>query len=241
MHKVLFVTGASSDFGIRFMERNAANYETIIAHYCNHAERLQKLQEQYGNKIILKQANLCDAEAVHRMMQELSESGLMPDHILHLAAKKLEYQRFSKRSAADFEEELQCSVLSLVEILRTVLPAMARKKSGKVVVMLSACVCAKPPKFMSTYTVSKYALLGTVLALAEEYAEKGICINAVSPEMTDTAFLSEISPIIVEMNRNNNVMKRNLCVDDVVPTLEYLFSAASDKVTGQNLFITGVK
>lgn len=131
MHKVLFVTGASSDFGIRFMERNAANYETIIAHYCNHAERLQKLQEQYGNKIILKQANLCDAEAVHRMMQELSESGLMPDHILHLAAKKLEYQRFSKRSAADFEEELQCSVLSLVEILRTVLPAMARKNPGK--------------------------------------------------------------------------------------------------------------
>ena len=175
------------------------------------------------------------------MMQELSESGLMPDHILHLAAKKLEYQRFSKRSAADFEEELQCSVLSLVEILRTVLPAMARKKFGKVVVMLSACVCAKPPKFMSTYTVSKYALLGTILALAEEYAEKGICINAVSPEMTDTAFLSEISPMIVEMNRNNNVMKRNLCVDDVVPTLEYLFSAASDKVTGQNLFITGVK
>ena len=175
------------------------------------------------------------------MMQDLSESGLMPDHILHLAAKKLEYQRFSNRSAADFEEELQCSVLSLVEILRTVLPAMARKKSGKVVVMLSACVCAKPPKFMSTYTVSKYALLGTVLALAEEYAEKGICINAVSPEMTDTAFLSEISPMIVEMNRNNNVMKRNLCVDDVVPTLEYLFSAASDKVTGQNLFITGVK
>ena len=235
------ITGASSDFGMRIIERNFADYEKIIAHYNKNGDRLRSISERYSGKLILKQADLCDNNAVRRMMQELSDEYMLPDHFIHLAAKRIEYKRFRQCTASDFDEELRCSVLSFVEIMSVVLPDMAKKKYGKIAVMLSSCLVSKPPKFMSTYVVSKYALLGTVLALAEEYSDRGICINAVSPIMTDTGFISQVPQMIIDMNREKNVMKRNLCVDDVIPTIEYLLSTASDRVTGQNLFISGVK
>ena len=241
MSKILMITGASSDFGTGFIERNHESYDKIIAHYNTNKEKLLKLNEKCSGKLILKCADLNDIDSVKKMMNEISASNISPHHFLHFAAKKLTYKRFRQIDTTELEEEFRCSVFSFIEIMKSILPNMSANKYGKAVVMLSSCLSGRPPKFMSSYVMSKYALLGSVMSLSAEYAEKGICINAVSPDMTDTNFISDIPEMIVEMTRKKNVMKRNLSVDEVLPTIEYLLSDASDKVTGQNIFISGVR
>ena len=85
----------------------------------------------------------------------------------------------------------------------------------------------------------KYALLGLMRNLASEYAAKGVMVNAVSPDMMETKFLSGLPELILEQNAKKNPLGRNIHVEEVTPTIEYLLSSASDIVTGQNIGVTG--
>ena len=124
-------------------------------------------------------------------------------------------------------------------ILQKFIPKMSKNKYGKIVFMLSAYLLGVPPKFQSPYITIKYALLGLMRNLAAEYAAKGIMVNAVSPDMMETKFLSELPDLIIEQSAKNNPLGRNIYIDEVVPTIEYLLSSGSDMVTGQNIGVTG--
>lgn len=105
--------------------------------------------------------------------------------------------------------------------------------------MLTAYIIGIPSKFQSPYIIVKYALLGLMRNLASEYAAKKINVNAVSPDMMETKFLSELPELVLEQNAKNNPLGRNISIDEVIPTIEYLLSSASDIVTGQNIGVTG--
>ena len=64
--------------------------------------------------------------------------------------------------------------------------------------MLTSCTTNIPPKYLASYVTSKYALLGLVKALSNEYADKGIRINGISPSMIETKFLENI-PLIYKI------------------------------------------
>lgn len=124
-------------------------------------------------------------------------------------------------------------------ILQDFIPKMSKQRYGKIVFMLSAYVVGIPPKFQSSYITVKYALLGLMRNLASEYASKGVMVNGVSPDMMETKFLSELPDLVKEQSAKHNPLGRNIRVDEVVPTIEYLLSPASDIVTGQNIGVTG--
>ena len=119
------------------------------------------------------------------------------------------------------------------------MPKLAKEKRGVVVVMLSSCVLGVPPKALSHYTTVKYALLGLVKSLASEYADKRIRINAISPSMIETKFLSNIDERLIEIIASNNPLKRNASPTDIVPTVKLLLSDDASFMNGANLPITG--
>ena len=75
--------------------------------------------------------------------------------------------------------------------------------------------------------------------LAAEYIEKGITVNAVSPDMMETSFIDNIPDLIKAQNAESSPIKRNLKVEDVIPTFKYLLSDGADTVYGQNIVIMG--
>lgn len=76
-------------------------------------------------------------------------------------------------------------------------------------------------------------------ALATDYADKNNQINVVSLEMIDIKFLRDIPEYIKEVIADSNLLKRNLTVQDVIPTYEWQLSEGTDCVKGQNVEITG--
>lgn len=237
-NKVLLVTGASSDVGVQLIAEVAENYDYIIAHHVNDNEKLVELKEKIGDKLILLYGNFLEEEGVHQFVEQIKKIEKFPTHFVHLPAGKYENIKFTKMTWEKFNRDINISLRSLVIILNSFLPLMAKNKEGKVVVMLSSCTFNIPPKYVSSYVTTKYALLGLVKALSTEYASKEITINGVSPSMMETKFLADIPDLIIQQNALNSPTGKNLSVHDVVPTFKFLLSDNANCITGQNIAIT---
>lgn len=235
--KVLFITGGSSNIGIGLVKEIAENYDTIWLHYNNGSEKIDELRKVYGNKIKPVKADFSKQEDIIGLIDAISSSKIIPDHIVHLASLRSKNNKFHKTEWSEYENMLAASLRPAVLILKTFLPLMSKKKYGKVVFMLSSFVSAAIPKYQSPYIISKYALYGLMKNLAAEYIDKGITVNAVSPDMIETDFIENIPDIIKMQNAENSPLKRNLVVDDVIPAFKYLLSDGADAVCGQNLII----
>lgn len=245
-NKVYFITGASSEVGIAFIrsleEKLKKNGEkaTVAAHYAAHDEALLALKEELSAvTLMLQQADLSQPEEVKNLIVRVAEICECPDCILHLPAAKLSYNRIKQLDWQKVLRDMEIQVHSLGEIGKYFLPKMGKRGKGKVAVMLTACTVGMPPKFMSQYVLVKYALLGLMKSMAVEFADKGVNVNGISPNMMETKFLDNIDGKIIEMNREASTMKRNVRVEEVLPAIHLLLSEGSDYMNGVNLNLTG--
>ena len=238
MSNVLLVTGSTSDIGVELIKNVHQNYDYIIAHYNQNKGNLVELEKKLKDKLILLSSDFLDEEDTCKVVDKIIEKGIIPNHIVHLPAGKFENIKFSKINWQKFNNDLNISLRSIVIILNKLLPIIAKEKNGKVVIMLSSCTLNIPPKYLTSYITSKYALLGLMKALSQEYAGKGITINGVSPSMIETKFLNNIPTLIIKQNAENSPTKENLKVSEVVPTIEFLLSEKANCITGQNTAIT---
>lgn len=236
--KILLITGASSDIGMNLIDKINKDFDFIIAHHIGDDSGLIKLKETLGEKLILVKGNFMDKQDTYDFVERVKETGKTPTHIVHLPAGKFENKKFPKITWEKFQTDINIALRSLVITLNAFLPQMAKNKYGKIVVMLTSCTVNIPPKYLASYVTSKYALLGLVKALSNEYADKGIKINGVSPTMIETKFLQDVPELLVQQNAMNSPTGNNLTVKDVIPMFEFLLSEKSNCITGQNLAIT---
>lgn len=249
--KTYIITGASSDIGIDFLKvlenENAlgngnAPERNIIAlcQYNSHDAELKQLQKQSKNvDIRLFQCDLSSDIAVNSWITEMEQLQVTPSHILHLAACRFEYMRLKQFDWGKTMTGLNIQVNTLAQLLKKYLPIMAKEKYGKIAVMLTAYTFGVPPKFMSDYMITKYALLGLMKGAASEYSGTGITINGLSPNMIETKFLSNIDKRLIEITAKEASMRRNMDVREVVNGLRFLLSDDSNYMTGINLNMSG--
>lgn len=236
--KTYFITGASSDVGLAYIEYIDLHREEpckVIAHYHSSKEALIELQTKLQQvELECVAADLGVKEDVDRLILYVKNSVGCPDYILHFPASKYEAMTFKNFNWDNVEKEINIQVRSIAEIMSSFLPLMTKMsgKNRKVVVMLTSYVYNVPPKYMSHYITAKYALLGLMKSAAIEYAQKNININGVSPSMMQTKFLSNMDERQIEIQARNSVRKRNLEVKDVIPTIDFLVSEGSDCMYG---------
>ena len=247
-NEVILITGASSDIGCELIRQLTLNIDltkdslTLLAHVNSGAEKLETLKldnECLARHLEIYQADLNSESELLRMVESISKKHGYPTQIVHLAAAKLELKRAMQFEWKTVLADLEIQLRSISMILQTFLPKMT--KSGrrcKVVFMLSSVTIGAPAKYMTQYSVSKYAMLGYFRSLATEYADKAICFNAVSPSMVETQFLSNIPNKYVEMAAAAHPEKRNASVSDIVPVIRFLLSSDSDYLSGVNLPVT---
>jgi 3-oxoacyl-[acyl-carrier protein] reductase len=239
--EVVLITGASSDIGLALVERLVALPEppVVLAHSHSGADRIPDRPDVHRLS-----ADFSSAEAVSRAAESILADHGCPSQFVHLPGLKLVYERFSKFKWEHFEKDLRIQVQSAVILLRRFLPLMAKMpaatgQSPRVVFVLSSVTRGVPPKFLSMYTIVKHAQLGLMRALASEYAEAGVSVNAVSPGMVETKFLDNIPDTVKEMSAAAIPRRRNARPDDVVNAIEFLLSPKAGYLTGVELPVTG--
>ncbi len=236
---IILLIGASSDLGLDLI-KNIENDSLIIAHYNSCDKNILELAKSLNKKIITIKADLSNDVDVNNLLNEIESKYGTPNKIVNFAASKFSTLRFKDISWSDFEKDINISLKAFVNILNKFIPKLIKeKKEGNIVVVLSSVTLNVPPKNLVHYTTVKYALLGLVKSLASEYADKNININAVSPSMIETKFLSDINEKLVELSAYNNPKKRNANVNDVTPIIKLLLSKDSNYITGANIPISG--
>ncbi len=237
--RTVLILGASSDLGCQLIRRLSRPGLTILAHYHANRTPLDELARTVDADIVPVRADFTQVADLAALADLLAARPAPPDGIVHLPAPKLAYIRFKSLEWDHFGAEIDIQLRSIFMVLKAVVPAMAERKSGKVVFVLSSVTDGAAPKAMAHYTTAKYAMLGFMKSLVAEYGAKNLQFNAVSPSMMATKFLSGVPEKFVELTAENTPLKRLATVDDVVPAIELLLSPGSDYMNGVNLPITG--
>lgn len=239
-NEFVLITGASSDIGCALARRllDSTNPPTILAHAYQSASRLQDLRAEFGDLIHPLMADLSQPAEVSAMADEIASRFGVPAKIVHLPALRLTYDRLTKFNWERFQQDLAIQVQSALILLQRFAPKMSKLPSAKVVFVSSSVTHGIPPKFMSMYTVAKYAQLGLMRAAAAEYAGTNLTINAISPSMIETRFLGDIAEVAVQMSAAANPRGRNATPQDILGAIEFLLSPASDYMTGVDLPLT---
>ena len=235
----ILMIGASSDIGCEVIRTLDDENLSILAHYNQNIDKIQKLQATSKSEIIPLQADLTSEDEINNMLIEIDKLNMYPDKLVHLAAPRPSYIRFKHITWGHFQYALNVELRSIILILNHCLPHMVKQKNGRVVFILTSNCIGVPPKALSHYTTTKFALLGLMRSLAAEYADKSICINAVSPTMTETSFLIDFPNKLVEMTAAAHPQKRNAITKDIAPVIKFLLSKETAFITGANIPITG--
>lgn len=246
MEKVYLITGATSDLSSAFLkkldEQMHAQKETCIVYgiYYKSMDSINDIKNNLHHVEIRSiQCDLEREEDIQRLIDTIRIDRKIPGHFIHIAAAKIKYMRLSAFEWEIAKQELDIQVGAFTKICRWLLPEMAKKRFGRIITIGSSCTIGTPPKFMSDYILTKYALLGATKAIASEYGGKGVTCNMVSPDMMETKFLSELDKRTVEINATQSEMKRNVTVEEVAESILYLNSDLAGYLNGINLNISG--
>ncbi len=241
MPELVLITGASSDLGIALTRQLLEKDEktTIIAHSYKGGVRIEALVAEFGVRVQSVKADFSDIPSVEAMSDKIVDSFGVPTQIVHLPALRLGYERLAKFNLERFRQDMSIQVEAAVILLKKLAPKMAKLPAARMVFVVSSVTRNLPPKFMSMYTVVKYAQLGLMRAVAAEYAATGLTVNAVSPSMIETQFIEEIGEVAVRLSAAANPKGRNAMPADVIGMIEFLLSPAAGYMTGVDVAITG--
>ena len=139
----------------------------------------------------------------------------------------------------DYEIHFKIQFLSIIEILKNILPKMKKQKRGKIIFILSSVTFSTPPKFWAEYVSMKYALLGLLKSLVSEYGEYGIQINGISPSMIDSKLLNNLDPLVKEMSKETHPLKKLITKREIVEFIDFLVTNNSKFLTGNNFNLSG--
>jgi 3-oxoacyl-[acyl-carrier protein] reductase len=229
------ITGASSDIGVALIRHLLITTDRqIVAHSFSSNARIVDLQKEHPARIIAVQADLSDLSAITALADQLLALGEIAA-VIHLPALPLLYDRFTKFKWDRFEQDFSIQVRSVALLLQRFLPKMSKKAGARIVFVLTSTVHGMPPKFTSMYTIVKYAQLGLMRCLAAEYAATNVRVNAISPSMVDTQFLSKLPEVAVKMAAESNPLGRNATPADLLGALDLLLSPASDYMNGVDI------
>lgn len=239
MNKNCLILGASSDIGVHLIKNmNWQPEDVILAHYHSSLQKVEALKDEISCKIVPIQADFSLPSSETAFLDQIDPSVTLT-HIVHLPSIPVENKRFTELAWVDYERYMHVQLRPIVAILQRHLPQMAKNRYGRIVFLLTSCTLNVPPKFLSAYVTAKYALMGLMKSVAVEYAKKGINVNAVSPSMIETAFLSKLDERIVAANAAKNPMGRNANVAEVTACIRYLLSEEAAYITGTNIPISG--
>jgi 3-oxoacyl-[acyl-carrier protein] reductase len=237
--KVL-ITGCSSDLGLALARHllSSGRDLTVIAHSHSGGVRIEALVSEFGDKVYPIKADFSDPTSVSGMADEIAAKFTFPTQIIHLPALRLKYERLTKFNLDHFRRDMAIQVESIVILLQRFAAKMSKSEAARIVFVTSSVTHGMPPRYMSMYTVIKYAQLGLMRAAAAEYSSSKLTVNAVSPSMIETQFLEEIGDVAVRTAAAANPQGRNATPADVVGAIEFLLSPAAGYMTGVDLPVT---
>ena len=171
------------------------------------------------------------------MMARVRETLGDPDILVNnagIAQQKL----FTDVTEEDWDRIFAVNVKGMFHCAQAVLPAMIRKKRGKIV-NLSSMWGQVGASCEVAYSAAKGAVIAFTKALAQEVGPSGIQVNCVAPGVIDTEMNHTLSPETLAALREETPLGVLGKASDVAEAIGFLVSDRADFITGQVLAPNG--
>jgi len=141
---------------------------------------------------------------------------------------------------SEFQKIINVNLMGSFLLTQHSLPLMLGQGSGKII-LIGSVSGHIGRKYSAHYAASKGGVHSFVRTIAVEMAEKNIQINAIAPVFTLTKLNADIlaDPEVKRSIISTIPMGRLGLPADLVGTIVFLSSKASDFMTGQTLFVDG--
>ena len=225
------VTGGARNIGQAIALRlQQDGYRVIVADIV--APEVGSLQED------AYRVDLADANATHRVMEEIAERyavSRLINNVGIVAPALLEEARIE-----DFDKLMHLNVRSALVCTQALLPTIKAQGMGRIVMNASRVVLGKEAR--TIYSATKGALQSMARTWALELAEHGITVNCVAPGPIATSAFWQNNPPDSERARriiDNIPLGRMGQPEDVAQAVSFFCDERSSFITGQTLFVCG--
>jgi 3-oxoacyl-[acyl-carrier protein] reductase len=241
--RVAVVTGAGQGLGLTFaraladagwavaaVDRNLANAQAAAAEICHR-----------GGRAAAFGTDVADESQVVELAREIAAELGIVEVLVNNAAifSTLRMGPFQDIDLATWNAVLNVNVTGTFLCCRAFAPAMAKAGYGKIINISSATVFTGRPGYLH-YVTSKAAVIGLTRSLASEVGTSGIRVNAITPGSTETEIeRATITREAREQMSASTALRRVQVASDLVGTLVFLASPASDFITGQTINVDG--
>ncbi|MFC4099684.1 2-dehydro-3-deoxy-D-gluconate 5-dehydrogenase KduD [Paenibacillus xanthanilyticus] len=237
--KRALVTGASGGLGQAMAIGLAEAGADIIAVSSSEARETVRLVRELGRKAELIAADLSQESLLEGVVAQANEfyGGI---DILVNNAGIIRRKPAAEHSWQDWHDVVSLNLDSVFFLSQLVGRGMLERGSGKII-SVASMLTYQGGINVPGYTASKHGVAGITKALANEWAGRGVQVNAIAPGYMTT---NNTAPIIADENRYKSITDRIPAArwgtpDDMKGPVVFLASAASDYMNGHVLNVDG--
>jgi NAD(P)-dependent dehydrogenase (short-subunit alcohol dehydrogenase family) len=193
-------------------------------------------------------ADVGTAEGVSKLLKELGSVDILVNNTGMYAPTP-----FLEIDDAEWLRYFEVNVMSGVRLSRALLPAMLKKKWGRIIFVSSESGIQTPPE-MVHYGMTKTAQLAISRGIAESIPGSGVTVNAVLPGPTRSEGVADFmetlaqqrgtdvktfEPEFIQTLRPSSLLKRLITGEEVANLVVYLCGEPASATTGAALRVDG--
>jgi NAD(P)-dependent dehydrogenase (short-subunit alcohol dehydrogenase family) len=197
------------------------------------------IREKGGEAAVIP-CNISSKAEVENLIAETGKQFGAPDILVCNAAVNPSYGPLGDLTDEAFDKIMGSNVKSNLWLCNRVIPAMAEKGGGSIVI-ISSIAGMRGNSVIGAYGISKAADFALARNLAVEHGPANIRVNCIAPGLVKTDFaraLWEDEKNLVQRTKNTPLRRIGL-PEEIGPVAAFLASGAASFITGQVIVADG--
>lgn len=236
--RVAVITGAGGGLGRVFAERLASEGCHVAVTDVQPVDDAVAAVKKLGRKCYGEICDLAQPSDIARfaanVLKEFGRCDILVNNAAYMPLipfEELDLKAFQRFEAVNVEASFL--------LVKAFSPGMEERGFGRIVNIASSTTQTPMPGFLG-YITTKMAAIGLTRALAAQFGDKGIVVNALSPGLTRTEnSVKHLPQAQFDAVRQQQLIKRTEEPDDLAGVLVFLTSEDAKFVTGQTYHVDG--
>lgn len=233
--KTILVTGGASGLGFIITSSLLELGYKVCFTYHNSIESATSLESKGAKKIYV---DFTDHKTIDDCKKVIQTSNI--DVLINNAITFYKQERFHKVVQEDFVKGFRHNILPWIELTKACVLVFKKRKTGKIINILSNAIINNPPLGYAQYTAEKAYLASLSKSWAIEYGKYGITSNSISPSFMKTGLHKTLDVRIIEGMEQSHPIKKLLNPNDLVSPIRFLIEAPLH-INGINMPINSIE